>query len=92
MVEYWAEGVQSWFDTNRENDHEHNHVSTRAELERYAPNLPALTEKTLCDNPWRYVPVASRKDPGHLKGYDRTGAPTFAWPERLRKMKVRDWP
>jgi hypothetical protein len=26
--EYWAEGVQSWFDDNRENDHDHNHVNT----------------------------------------------------------------
>ncbi len=24
--EYFAEGVQSWFDNNRENDHDHNHV------------------------------------------------------------------
>ena len=30
--EYFAEGVQSWFDNNRENDHDHNHVNTRAEL------------------------------------------------------------
>ena len=28
--EYFAEGVQSWFDNNRENDHDHNHVNTRA--------------------------------------------------------------
>jgi hypothetical protein len=30
--EYFAEGVQSWFDDNRENDHDHNHVNTRVEL------------------------------------------------------------
>ena len=30
--EYFAEGVQSWFDNNRENDHDHNHVNTRVEL------------------------------------------------------------
>ena len=28
--EYWAEGVQSWFGTNRENDFDHNHVDTHA--------------------------------------------------------------
>jgi len=28
-MEYWAEAVQSWFDTNREPDHDHNHVNTR---------------------------------------------------------------
>ncbi|MHC4406809.1 MAG: hypothetical protein ACYTG0_44885, partial [Planctomycetota bacterium] len=26
--EYFGEGVQSWFDNNRENDHDHNHVDT----------------------------------------------------------------
>ena len=29
--EYFAEGVQSWFDDNRENDHDHNHDHTLAE-------------------------------------------------------------
>ena len=33
-AEYWAEGIQSWFDTNRENDYEHNHVNTREELKK----------------------------------------------------------
>ena len=28
ISEYWAEGVQSWFDTNRQNDSSHNHVDT----------------------------------------------------------------
>ena len=37
--EYWAEGVQSWFDTNRENDAIHNHVDTREELLEYDPAL-----------------------------------------------------
>ena len=32
--EYFAEGVQSWFDNNRENDHDHNHVNTRARADR----------------------------------------------------------
>lgn len=35
--EYFAEGVQSWFDNNRENDHDHNHVNTRGELREYDP-------------------------------------------------------
>ena len=30
IQEYWAEGVQSWFDTNRHDDRAHNHVHTRA--------------------------------------------------------------
>ena len=37
--EYFAEGVQSWFDNNRVNDHDHNHVNTRALLLEYDPGL-----------------------------------------------------
>ncbi|MEZ5430677.1 MAG: hypothetical protein R3F31_05750 [Verrucomicrobiales bacterium] len=40
--EYWAEGVQSWFDGNRENDFEHNQVNTREELKSYDPALAKL--------------------------------------------------
>ena len=37
--EYFAEGVQSWFGTNRENDSEHNEVDTREELVSYDTRL-----------------------------------------------------
>ena len=40
--EYWAEGVQSWFDDNRPEDHDHNHVNTRKELIAYDPALAKL--------------------------------------------------
>ena len=40
--EYFAEGVQSWFDNNRVNDHDHNHVNTRALLLEYDPGLAAM--------------------------------------------------
>jgi len=52
--EYWAEGVQSWFDTNRQNDWQHNHVNTREELKEYDPGLAALIAGVLGDRPWRY--------------------------------------
>ena len=81
--EYWAEGVQSWFDTNRENDAAHNHVDTREELEAHDPKLAALVEEVFGDRPWRYEKPADRKDPGHLRGFDRSSAPRFAWPEHL---------
>ena len=45
--EYWAEGVQSWFDDNRENDALHNHVNTRAELKAYDPQLATLCEQVI---------------------------------------------
>ncbi|MEM7391155.1 MAG: hypothetical protein AAF492_02315, partial [Verrucomicrobiota bacterium] len=32
IFEYFAEGVQSWFNNNRPPDHDHNHVDTREEL------------------------------------------------------------
>jgi len=38
-AEYWAEGVQSWFNTNRENDH--NHVNTRDEFKQHDTELAA---------------------------------------------------
>ncbi len=53
--EYWAEGVQSWFNTNRENDSLHNHVNTREEMKAYDPGLTALLKEVYGDGPWRYV-------------------------------------
>ncbi len=52
--EYWAEGVQSWFDVNQ-NPQEgvHNHVDTRAELRDYDPPLAAVIERFLGDGSWR---------------------------------------
>lgn len=46
--EYFAEGVQSWFDVNLESNPPngiHNHVNTRKELETYDPELAALIRK-----------------------------------------------
>lgn len=40
--EYWAEGVQSWFNVNGEvakPDGKHNFVNTREELKEYDPGL-----------------------------------------------------
>ena len=84
-AEYWAEAVQSWFDTNRKPDHDHNHVDTRKELKEYDPPLAKLVSEVFGDKPWKYVRPSERKEPGHLKGYDRSKAPTFSWPPRVRK-------
>ena len=40
--EYWAEGTQSWFHTNRADDAEHGPIDTRAELREYDAPLAAL--------------------------------------------------
>lgn len=82
--EYFAEGVQSWFDNNRENDHDHNHVNTRAELCEYDPGLAALCREVLGDTPLTYTKPTTRLT-GHLAGYDPTTAPRFEWPPRLKK-------
>jgi hypothetical protein len=84
--EYFAEGVQSWFDNNRENDHDHNHVDTRAELIEYDPGLADLCREVFGDTELRYTKPQTRLT-GHLEGYDPSTAPTFAWPERLTVAK-----
>ena len=79
--EYWAEGVQSYFDTNREEDHDHNHVNTRSELAEYDPRLFALIDREFRGVHWRYVKPGKRDaaDRQHLQGYDPSTAPRFSW-------------
>jgi hypothetical protein len=79
--EYWAEAVQSWFDTNRENDAIHNHVNTRQELIDYDPALAALCREVFGENEWRYVRAddPSRKNEPHLKDLDRSKLRPFVW-------------
>ena len=85
--EYFAEGVQSWFDDNRENDHDHNHVNTRAELIAYDPRLAAFCQEVFGDTEFRYTKPTTRLT-GHLAGYDPTKSPIFEFPERLSKVKM----
>ena len=85
--EYFAEGVQSWFDDNRENDHDHNHVNTRAELIKYDTGLAALCREVFGDTVLKYTKPATRLT-GHLEGYDPATAPKFVWPDRLQQAKV----
>jgi hypothetical protein len=45
IYEYWAEGVQDWFDVNAEvtePDGKHNQINTRDELKAYDPGLYAI--------------------------------------------------
>ncbi len=85
--EYFAEGVQSWFDNNRVNDHDHNHVNTRALLLEYDPGLAALCREVFGDTVLKYSKPATRLT-DHLAGYDPATAPKFVWPERLTKAKA----
>jgi len=81
--EYWAEGVQSWFHCNRVNDNQHNHVNSREELKEYDPALAALLAEVFPRNDWIYTRPRQRRDAAHLRGYDRSLAPKFAWPNDL---------
>ncbi len=89
--EYWAEGVQSWFDNNRAPDHDHNHVNTRQELREYDPELAEMCAEVFGDTKLVYTKPATRLD-GHLQGFDPSQAPTFVWPSRLdeAKRKIRE--
>ena len=85
--EYFAEGVQSWFDNNRVNDHDHNHVNTRALLIEYDPGLAAICREVFGDTELKYTKPATRLT-GHMQGYDPEKAPKFVWPERLKNVKT----
>ena len=75
-AEYWAEGFQDWYDTNRTMDHDHNHIHTRDQLKTYDPELAALCNEVMGDAPWRFVSPRQRAGTEHLKGYDPVKAPT----------------
>lgn len=89
--EYFAEGVQSWFSNNRQNDHDHNHVDTRDELIEYDRGLAEICRSVFGDTVLVYTRPETRLR-GHLQGYDPQTAPTFQWPDRLQnaKQKIRE--
>ncbi len=73
--EYWAEGVQCWYDTNRTMDHDHNHIYTRGGLRRYDPGLAKLCGEVLGDTGWRFISPRQRAGEGHLAAFDPTSSP-----------------
>lgn len=89
--EFWAEGVQSWFNCNRSGGLEAvgpegerlSHINTREELRTHLPAMAKLLDETFRQNPWVYVPVLKRLDEPHLRGYDPAKAPTFRWPPKV---------
>ena len=73
--EYWAEGVQCWYDTNRTMDHDHNHIHTREQLKNYDHALAKLCEEVLGNDPWRFISPRERAGRDHLNGYEPKKAP-----------------
>ncbi len=67
--EYWAEGVQSYFDCNASPRRGvHNDIDTREELKEYDPKLFGLIDESFKRPPWRY------------ERYDRGSHPAAAAP------------
>ncbi len=88
-AEYFAEGVQSWFNNNREPDHDHNHVNTREELREYDSALAEILEEIFGETELVYVKPKDRDEQGHMAGYDYDASPEFRWPNRLKVLDVR---
>jgi alpha-glucosidase len=71
--EYWAEGVQDYWDCNRqsrnsqETDGVHNHVNTKEELKEYDPDLYAFIDQTLGPMEWRYTRYIDRTGNNEIK-------------------------
>lgn len=59
--EYWAEGVQSYFDCNDANNAQHNNINTRAKLEKYDPDLFKLIDDVFRKSKWRYERDENRR-------------------------------
>jgi len=89
--EFWAEGVQSWFDCNRSGGLEALgpegkplcHINTREQLRKHLPAFAELLDEAFRQNTWVYVPVLRRLDQPHLRGHDPAEAPAFRWPPEV---------
>jgi hypothetical protein len=83
-AEYWAEGVQYWFNaTKRLMDHDHNLIHTREMLKAYDPGLAEFCKVVLGDSDWRFVSPRTRAGEGHLKGFDPATAPKVVKPDNI---------
>ena len=74
-AEYFAEGVQCWYNTNRTMDHDHNHIHTREQLKEYDPVLAKLCEEVLGNGDWRFVSPRERAGKDHLRDFDPKKSP-----------------
>ena len=74
-AEYWAEGVQCWYDTNRTMDHDHNHIHTREQLIEYDPPMAQLCRDVLGESDWRFISPRERAGKDHLKDFEPANSP-----------------
>ena len=83
-AEYWAEGFQCWYDTNRTMDHDHNHIKTREQLKAYDPPLAQLCHEVLGESEWRFVSPRQRAGKDHLKEFDPQASPVVIDAEHIQ--------
>ena len=83
--EYFAEGVQCWYNTNRTMDHDHNHIRTREQLKAYDPALAKLCSDILGESEWRFVSPRKRAGRDHLKNYNPAKAPVVEELEHIKQ-------
>ena len=91
MGEFWAEGVQSWFNCNRAGGLEvvkpdgkrRRLINTREEMTKHLPEYAKFLDASFGHSTWSYVPVLKRLHQPHLKGYDPAQAPVFKWPKKV---------
>lgn len=83
-AEYFAEGFQIWYDTNRTMDHDHNHITTRKQLIEYDPMLAKLCEDIQGNSAWRFVSPRQRGGQDHLIDFDPAESPTKVSPDFIR--------
>jgi len=82
-AEYWAEGVQCWYNTNRTTDHDHNHIHTREGLKGYDSHLAKLCEDVLGNSKWRFISPRLRAGNDHLQGFDPAKSPKVVDPKHI---------
>jgi hypothetical protein len=59
--EYWAEGVQAYFDAGATSEPIHNHIGTREELAEYDSVLYRLIDEVFYAPTWRYESYIQRR-------------------------------
>jgi hypothetical protein len=87
-AEFFAEGVQCWYDTNRTMDHDHNHIHTRDQLKEYDVDLAVFCKEILGDAEWKFVSPRERAGQGHLAGYDAAKAPVVKMLPHIREASL----
>ena len=84
-AEYFAEGFQIWFDTNRTMDHDHNHIETREQILKYDPHFSKFLSKVLLPTEWRFISPRERAGEAHLAGFDPSQSPVVIDPDHIKE-------